>query len=69
MKACPGASDSGSVTLNFFEGDDSTAALGNRIMPSSPEPKAAAAAQSAERPRKSRLVIGSGSSRERTVVD
>jgi hypothetical protein len=63
-KALPAANASGSVTVNFFEGDESTAALGNRNIPIAEKSSAEAVAHSAASPRKSRRGTGSGSRRD-----
>src|SRR3990170_324681 len=63
----PEASEAGSATLNFFDGEGSTAAFGKRIAPRNPKRRAAAADHQAARPRKSLRGIASGSSRDRPV--
>src|SRR6476660_5773250 len=64
---CSIGSDGGSVILNFFAGEGSTAAFGNRIAPKKPKSNAAAADHQAARPRKSRRGIASASRRERLL--
>src|SRR3990170_5144334 len=64
---CPVATEAGSVTLNFLDGEGSTAAFGNRIAPRNPKRRAAAADHHAATPRKSLRGIASGSSRDRAV--
>jgi hypothetical protein len=54
--------------VNSFDGDGSTAAFGNRNIPTSANAKAQAVDQRDVMPRKSRRATGSGSRRERTVA-
>src|SRR5689334_24787836 len=64
---CADGSDGGSVTLNFYAGEGSTAAFGNRIAPKKPKSSADAADHHAARARKSRRGIAWGSRREPLV--